>query len=69
MIFVSNALANSVYPTIISLKNPKIAEVGFASGEGANYIYIDCKGEGGHGVIEFVGYFQEANEDNSFIAI
>ncbi|MCI9622703.1 MAG: hypothetical protein HFI23_05160 [Lachnospiraceae bacterium] len=45
------------------------AEVGFASGEGANYIYIDCRGEGGHGVIEFVGYFQEANEDNSYTVI
>lgn len=49
--------------------NINTAEVGFASGEGANYIYIDCRGEGGHGVIEFVGYFQEANEDNSFTAI
>lgn len=52
-----------------TLGNINTAEVGFASGEGANYIYIDCRGEGGHGVIEFVGYFQEANEDNSYTAI
>lgn len=49
--------------------NINTAEVGFASGDGANYIYIDSRGEGGHGVIEFVGYFQEANEDNSYTAI